>query len=114
MILPVLKRQIFLWGYTLATLIFLLAVGFLGSQLITESSLQVIFRQLDSLPLFLFRGLMYGVLLFFWPRLIQWLASRRYAATQVITIRRPLIILIVCYELLIVQNPVALLFKWLG
>ena len=113
MSLPILKRQSVFWGCTLAALVFLLVVGFLVSQLTTDSSVQAISHKLDKLPFFLLRLLMYGALLFFWSRLVQWLASKRNIVTQVIISRRPLIILIVFYEFLVVQNSIAILFRLL-
>lgn len=108
------KQHLFLWIYTASAFFLLMMSGFLISQLVSEIGIQEFSLYLDALPLIFFRVGAYGLLLYFWPRLIKWLVCQRSASAQPIIFRRPLIILISCYELLIVQNPLGLLFRLLG
>jgi len=50
-----------------------------------------------------------------WPRMVKEAINYRHLACRGQSVsRRPLIILIMLYELLLVQNPLAALFRWVG
>lgn len=108
-----LKQQCLLWGYTLAGLALLLVAGLLLSFWIGNSDLQEVRGLINALPLGWWRGVFYGVLLMFWPRLIRRLTESKLVNKEVLRSRCSLCVLIVLYELLIVQNPLAILLgEW--
>ncbi|MBL1292811.1 MAG: hypothetical protein COB61_002960 [Thiotrichales bacterium] len=110
----ILKGQCLLWLWTLIGLVLLLAVGFMVALWMGEEH-QAIQQTFNQLPWGWWRGLGYGVLLLFWPRWVKAVIHYRQSAYRgQFVSRRPLIILIVLYELLLVQNPLATLFKWMG
>ena len=109
-----LKGQCLLWLWTLMGLVLLLVVGFMVA-LWMGGGHQAIQQKFNQLPWGWWRGFGYGVLLLSWPRLVRLAINYRQSTCRgQFVSRRPLIILIVLYELLLVQNPLAALFRWVG
>ncbi|MEE8058256.1 MAG: hypothetical protein V3T17_10535 [Pseudomonadales bacterium] len=108
------KRQCVLWGFTLATLALLLAVGLVASLGVKHYPLFLTDSLIHALPWGWWRGWAYLALVAFWPYLVKGLLQRRYAVVTTNPDRRPLLVLIVLYEGLIVQNPLAWLFRSTG
>jgi len=109
-----LKGQCLLWLWTLMGLFLLLAVGFLVA-LWMGGDHQSVQQQFSRLPWGWWRGMAYSVLLLSWPRMVKEAINYRHLACRGQSVsRRPLIILIMLYELLLVQNPLAALFRWVG
>ena len=69
--------------------------------------------ELNKFSMFWLRLLMYIILLWCWPQIVQWLVSLHNNVKAISVNRRPLAILIVCYELLVVQNLLALIIRYL-
>ena len=92
----------------------LLVVGFMVALWMGEEH-QAVQQKFNQLSWGWWRGFGYGVLLLSWPRLVRLVINYRQSTCRGQSVsRRPLIILIVLYELLLVQNPLAALFKWVG
>ncbi len=109
-----LKEQCLLWLWTLMGFVLLLAVGFMVA-LSMGAEHQAVQQKFSQLPWGWWRGVGYGVLLLSWPRLVRLVTNYRQSTCRGQSVsRRPLIILIVLYELLLVQNPLAALFRWVG
>ena len=109
-----LKGQCLLWLWTLVGLVLLLAIGFMVALWMGEEH-QAVQQTFNQLPWGWWRGVGYGVLLLSWPHLVRLaINNREFTCRGQFVSRRPLIILIVLYELLLVQNPLAALFKWVG
>jgi len=109
-----LKEQCLLWLWTLMGFVVLLVVGFMVALWMGEEH-QVVQQKFKQLPWGWWRGFGYGVLLLSWPRLVRLVINYRQSTSRGQSVsRRPLIILIVLYELLLVQNPLAALFRWVG
>ena len=111
MILAELKRQCLLWGYTIAALLLLFVVGvllslWLGSQPSPRVDLQTANSALGG-----WRIGLYCLLVGCWPRCVAWLMNRRFGAVYPVS-RKPHVLLILLYEGLIVQNPLAILLSW--
>lgn len=104
-----LKGQCLLWGYTSAALVLLLLVGVAVSLWVGSQSPQAIGSLVANLPLGWWRAGIYGLLVLFWSRLVRHLTRHRRHDSSSSASRRPLIILIILYECLIVQNPLAIL-----
>lgn len=112
--LATLKGQCLLWLWTLMGLVLLLAVGFIVALWMGEEH-QVVQQKLNQFPWAWWRGFGYGVLLLSWPHLVRLVINYRQSTCSEQSVsRRPLLILIVLYELLLVQNPLAALFRWVG
>ena len=110
----IIKGQCLLWLWTLIGLVLLLAAGFLVALWMGEEH-QAVQQKFNQLPWGWWRGLGYGVLLLSWPRLVGLVINYRQSTCRGQSVsRRPLTILIVLYELLLVQNPLAALFRWVG
>lgn len=108
------KGQCLSWLWTLIGLALLFVVGFLMALWMGEEH-QLVQQQFDRLPWGWWRGIAYGVLLLTWPSLIRaTIKYRRSSYSDQPVKRRSIIILIVLYELLLVQNPLAALFRWAG
>ncbi|PCJ43339.1 MAG: hypothetical protein COA71_00230 [SAR86 cluster bacterium] len=73
-----------------------------ADELITRS------QSINSLPWGWWRGLFYAVLIFLWPWLIKGVAKSHIGNVS----RRPVIILVLLYEGLVVLNPLATLMHW--
>ena len=109
-----LKGHCLLWLWTLIGLALLLTIGF-SVALWMGGDHQAVQQQFSRLPWGWWRGLAYSVLLLSWPRLVKVALNYRQLAYREQSVnRRRLIILIVLYELLLVQNPLAALFEWVG
>lgn len=109
-----LKGQCLLWLWTLMGFVVLLVVGFMVALWMGEEH-QAVQQKFNQLPWVLWRGFGYGVLLLSWLRLVRLVINYRQSTCRGQSVsRRPLIILIVLYELLLVQNPLAALFRWVG
>ncbi|UVW35795.1 hypothetical protein NYF23_04070 [SAR92 clade bacterium H455] len=109
-----LKGQCLLWLWTLMGFVVLLVVGFMVALWMGEGH-QTVQQKFNQLPWALWRGFGYGVLLLSWPHLVRLVINYRQSTCREQSVsRRPLIILIVLYELLLVQDPLAALFRWVG
>ena len=109
-----LKKQCLLWGYTSAALLLLLTVGFAFSLWVGSQPPQAIGLLVANLPLGWWRAGIYSLLVLFWPRLVCHLTRHRRHDSSSSASRRPLVILIILYEGLIVQNPLAILLGWVA
>ncbi|MCW8883753.1 MAG: hypothetical protein OQK12_00695 [Motiliproteus sp.] len=91
------------WLFTLIALVVLLIAGVIVSLLVSSTDLPS--HQFNERGLLIWRLIAYSLLAGLWPYLIQHLLKRiKIKATQIPS-RMPLAVLIVLYELLIVQNP---------
>lgn len=113
MTMALLKRHFLVWGITAVALALLFIAGVLASFWVAGHSTQNYGLLIQGLPLGWWRVAAYLLLIVFWPRLIYQL-TRKYSGASRKYNRRPLIILIIFYEVLIVQNPLAALFRWVG
>ena len=109
-----LKRQCLLWGYTSAALVLLLIVGVAVSIWGSSQPPQAISTLVANLPLGWWRAVIYSLLVLCWPRLVCHLTRHRRHDSSSSASRRPLVILIILYECLIVQNPLAALLGWVA
>ena len=109
--LTFLKRQCQLWGVTFAGLLLLFVAGFAVSIWNGDNLAQNLSTYADNISLGWWRVGGYILLLLLWPRLVRRLASNRQSISNKLASRRPLVVLILLYELLIVQNPLATLLK---
>lgn len=115
MSIALIKRRGRYWLYTTTSLVLLLIAGFALSVGMGEQGVQRLAR-LTDLPLTAFRFALYGVLLAGWPQIVHRLTPRRTLTPQrspAKHVRRPLVLVIVLYEGLIVHNPLAQLFAWM-
>lgn len=95
------------WLFTLVALVVLFMAGVLVSLLVSSNQLPT--YPLDGSAWFGWRLLIYFLLVGWWPYLIQRLLKRLKVKTRQLPARLPLVVLIVLYELLIVQNPLQVL-----
>ncbi len=109
----ILKRQCAVWGYTLLGLFLLFGFGLMISFWLGSDLTQLPQSPTNILPLLGWRMAVYSGLLVMWPRLTEWLTHPPKQDNRLLLSRRPLVLLILAYELLIVQNPLALLLQWL-
>lgn len=109
--LAFLKRQCQLWGFTFVGLLLLFVVGFAVSVWNGDNLAPNVSTYADNLSLGWWRVGGYILLFLLWPRLVRRLASNRQSISNKLVSRRPLVVLILLYELLIVQNPLAALMK---
>lgn len=100
------------WLYTIAALFILFVGGLLVSLILGANGVPV--ARLDVNAWLWWRGLIYLVLLLCWPLLVRHLARRRNIESTRPVGFRPLVILVVLYELLIAQNPIQALVGWAG
>ena len=100
-----LKRNCLLWGWTITGLSLLMITGLCASLWTGVEKSQ--FTQ--NIPFGACRVAVYGVLLICWPAIVGRLTNHRCHPMTPLTIRRPLIILILLYECVIVQNPLSAL-----
>ena len=108
-----LKQHCLLWGFTVAGMMALLTAGFVASVWLGRHYSEGVPLMMEEWHLGGARVVLYGVLMLFWSPLVSWLTDRhKHAASY--RGRRPLMILIVLYEVLIVQNPLAVLLAWVG
>ena len=107
-----LKRQCLLWGYTSIGLVLLFIAGFVVSLWVGAESAQEIESYIESTSFGWWRIVIYGLLVLLWPRFLYWLTRRHQPGASYTASRRSLVILIVLYECLIVQNPLAILLEW--
>lgn len=108
------KRQCLLWGYTSVALVLLLIVGVAVSIWGSSQPPQAISTLVANLPLGWWRAVIYSLLVLCWPRLVCHLTRHRRHDSSSSASRRPLVILIILYECLIVQNPLAALLGWVA
>jgi len=97
------------WGYTSVALVLLLIVGVAVSIWGSSQPPQAISTLVANLPLGWWRAVIYSLLVLCWPRLVCHLTRHRRHDSSSSASRRPLIILIILYECLIVQNPLVIL-----
>ena len=109
-----LKRQCLIWGYTSATLLLLLIVGVVVSLWVSSQPPQAMDTLVANLPLGWWRASIYSPLVMFWPHLVCHLTRYRRYDSSCPANRRLLVILIILYECLIVQNPLAYLLDWVA
>ena len=99
------------WLFTLIAFVVLFVAGLIVALLVSSS--QIPTHQFDGYTWLAWRLLIYFLLIGLWPFLIQHLFNRFKIKTRQAPARLPLLMLIVLYELLIVQNPLqALLGLW--
>ena len=103
-----------LWGYTSAALVLLLLVGVAVSIWVGSQPPQEIGLLVANFPLGWWRAGIYSLLVLFWPRFVCHLTRHRRHDSSSTASRRPLVILIILYEGLIVQNPLAILLGWVA
>lgn len=104
-----LKRQCLLWGYTSVALVLLLIAGVAVSIWGSSQPPQAISTLVANLPLGWWRAVIYSLLVLCWPQFVYHLTRHHRNDSSPSASRRPLIILIILYECLIVQNPLAIL-----
>ena len=112
MILAQLKRQCLLWGYTTAALLLLFVVGVLLSLWLGSQASPRVDLLTENSAVSWWRIGFYSLLVGCWSRCVVWLSHRRCAVVIGPVSRRPLVVLILLYEGVIVQNPLALLLGW--
>ena len=103
-----LKRQCAAWGYTFLGLILLFGVGLTVGLGFGDQPIQL--SSPNDTGFLIWRLTAYCGLITLWPAFIARLAR---SDRQLLLSRRPLVLLILAYELLLVQNPLALLLQWL-
>ena len=108
------KRQCLLWGYTSVALVLLLIVGVAVSLWVGSQSPKAIGSLVSNLPLGWWRAVIYSLLVLCWPRFVYHLTRHHRNDSSPSASRRPLAILIILYECLIVQNPLAALLDWVA
>ena len=100
------KQPTYFFKRSLILIIAILFVAFFLMGIDSRAYLLEILKPNDFF-LFLWRLVIYSLLLVMWPILIQ-RKERGWSHTQFVTFRRYLLILIVSYELIIVFNPLQL------
>ena len=108
------KRQFLLWGYTSVALVLLLIAGVAVSIWGSSQPPQAISTLVANLPLGWWRAVIYSLLVLCWPRFVYHLTRHHRNDSSPSASRRPLVILIILYECLIVQNPLAALLDWVA
>lgn len=99
------------WLFTLIALVAFFMAGLLVSLLVSSTDFPS--HQHDRREWLIWRLLAYSLMVGVWPYLIKHLLKRLKVKARQIPARLPLVVLIVLYELLIVQNPLqALLALW--
>lgn len=106
------KRHAYFLSLTLAGFILLFAVGLVSSFFADTNRALEINHLVDSGVLAVWRMVLYAMLLALWPRLITWIAGTTQRTKEHYRSRRPLLIVILLYEALIVFNPLALAISW--
>ncbi len=109
-----LKSQCLLWGYTSAALLLLFIMGVAVSLWVSSQPPQAMDSLVANLPLGWWRASIYSLLVMFWPQLVCHLTRYRRNNSSYSASRRPLVVLIIFYECLIVQNPLAYLLDWMA
>jgi hypothetical protein len=109
-----LKRQFLLWGYTLVGVVLLLIAGLVFSFWVGSHPTQLINTVVGGLPLVWWRTIVYAALLLFWSKLVTLVIHNRQQSLKYQVSRGPLVILIILYECLIVQNPLSVFLRWVG
>ena len=112
--MALLKRHFLLWGFTFAGVGLLLIAGLLLSFWVGNNPSLDIGEILDGMQFGWWRAVIYSALLLIWPRLVSRVMHNRQKSQQYLLSRRPLIILIILYECLIVQNPLSVILAWVG
>jgi len=112
--MTLLKRQFLFWGFTFAGIGLLLVAGLLISLWIGNNPSLDIGEVMDGMQFGWWRAVIYSMLLLFWPRLVLRVIRNRKQSQLYLLNRRPLIILIILYECLIVQNPLSVILAWVG
>ena len=104
------NKQRWRWLFTLIALVVLFITGLIVSLLVSSKQLPA--HQFDGHTWLGWRLLIYCLLIGLWPFLIQHLLKRFKIKARQKPDRLPLVMLIVLYELLIVQNPLQTLLTW--
>ena len=97
------------WLFTLIALVVLFMAGVLVSLL--ASSTDFSSHQFDGRGLLIWRLTAYSLLLWLWPYLIEYLLKRFKLKGRKKNTRLHLVVLIILYEFLIVQNPLQALLS---
>ena len=108
------KRKFSLCGFTVAGVGLLIIAGlWLTFWMANNHSLGIV-ETMDGIQFGWWRAVNYSALLLFWPRLVSGGIYNRQQSQRHQLSRRPLIILIILYECLIVQNPLSVILAWVG
>ena len=111
MMIKLLKRHAFFGAFTLIAFFVLFVVGLFVSFSAEEFSLSQPSYLRDVNAFIWWRATVYILLLVFWPRLIRRAAYMLGITGKVSESRKALMLLILFYELLIVQNPLSFVLK---
>jgi hypothetical protein len=108
------KRQVLLWGFTAAGIGLLFIAGLFVSYLVGIDPSLKSEAILDETQLGWWRAVIYSVIVLFWPRFVSRVIPKQQQSLQHPRSRAPLVILIILYECLIVQNPLSVILAWVG
>ena len=109
MTMALLKRHFLPVVFTLSGVGLLLIAGFSLSAWVGNNSYLDAREIVDEMGFAWWRAALYGLLLLCWPRLVSWITHNLQQSQQYLLSRRPLIILILLYECLLVQNPLSVI-----
>lgn len=104
------KKHLFMWLAMFTVFAVFLVVGLSLSTIVNENTVSQL-QHMSMWPLFNWRVCFYAVLVWVWPWLIKRIARKRLNKNDVSPKRLPLIVTILLYELVIVQNPLAKLIR---
>ena len=106
------KRHAYFLSLTIAGFILLFTVGLASSFFAGERPALYINHLVDSGFLTCWRIALYVILLVFWPRLVALAVGTHQLTTARYKSRKPLLVVVLLYEVLIVFNPLALAISW--
>ena len=109
MILRVFRRHAYFLSFTLSGFVALFVVGLLSSLFASEAQLA---QLLDGRSLGWWRIASYVMLLMMWPRFVTRVIGDRQLKSDFYKSRKPLLVVVLLYELLIVLNPLAYVVRW--
>ncbi len=110
--MALLKRQFVLVGFAFAGVGLLLVAGVLLSLWFGSNPVSDLGTGVGGVPFAGWRAGIYGALVLLWPKLVLRIRKNRPLTQAALLNRRPVIILILLYEGLIVQNPLSILLAW--
>lgn len=109
MSLRVFRRHAYFLSFTLAGFTALFIVGALSSLFAGEAQLD---QLIDHGSLGWWRIAFYVMLLAIWPRFVARAIGDRQLKSDFYKSRKPLLVVVLLYELLIVLNPLAYVVRW--